>query len=215
MTAEGLAVDIDETAVVNEAEVQTGVRPVRCVLSKHTSDSDAETNWLVSFTEDIKRPFRLFAYSMTSYLLRRDPRVPQCGDCFFFHGRNYRCGRRICGTCARPVYEDTCNKLIPKCVNCRGPHAAKFEKCPARPKVVKGVLRRPSAEQLREIRLAGDRARSQAFSSAKESTATPGTGMMEAVGDRESADAMQVEAETCTAHESQQDNNEDTIIVCP
>ncbi|KAH8194324.1 hypothetical protein TruAng_011500 [Truncatella angustata] len=57
MTAEGLTVEIDETAVANEAELQTGVRPVRCVLSKHTSDGDAETDWLVSFTKEINRPF--------------------------------------------------------------------------------------------------------------------------------------------------------------
>ncbi|KAH8193575.1 hypothetical protein TruAng_012258 [Truncatella angustata] len=215
MTAEGLIIEIDETAVANEAELQTGVRPVRCVLSKYTSDGDAETDWLVSFTGEINRPFRLFAHSMTSYRLRREPRVPQCGDCFSFHGRNYRCGKIICGTCAKPVHEGNCSKPTPKCVNCHGPHVATFEKCPARPKVVKGIIRRPGAEQLREIRQAGDRARSQAFSSAKESTVAPGSGRTEARDDRQSADAMQVEDETGTAHESQQDNNEETIIVCP
>lgn len=215
MTAEGLTVEIDETAVANEAELQTGVRPVRCILSKHTSDGGPETDWLVSFTEEISRPFRLFAHSMTLCRLRREPRVPQCGDCFSFHGRNYRYGKKICGTCAKPVHEGTCDKPIPKCVNCHAPHAATFEKCPARPKVMKGVIRRPSAEQLREIRRAGDRARSQALSSAKDSTIAPGSGRTEARDNRQSTDAMQVEDETCTAHESQRDNVNETIIVCP
>lgn len=79
--------------------------------------------------------------------------------------------------CARPVHEGACAKSIPKCANCSGPHSATSERCPARPKVVRGIIRKPTTEQLREIRLTGERARSHAFDEARKEAETANTTM--------------------------------------
>ncbi len=48
MTTEGLTIEITNSIVADEVEAQTGVRPVRCIISKSASDNDIETIWLVS-----------------------------------------------------------------------------------------------------------------------------------------------------------------------
>jgi hypothetical protein len=57
MSAEGLTININEATVADEVESQTGIRPVKYIFSKHTTDTDAETVWLVSTTQEIKKPF--------------------------------------------------------------------------------------------------------------------------------------------------------------
>ncbi len=224
MSAEGLTIDITEGIVANETEAQTGVRPVKCALSKNTSDNDIETTWMVSFTEEIIKPFRLFAHSINSSRSHRDPKVTQCERCLGFHGKNYRCERKICPNCAGNTHEGTCQKLVPKCVNCSGPHAATSKECPARPKLKGGRIRKPTIDQLREIRLAGERARSYAYNEAKKGVGKKETNRMEAVVENENSQRAQSETSSTTAIEvdtpdpagekSQPGKDADTIVVC-
>lgn len=212
-SAEGLAFPITEAIVADEAEVQTGTRPVRCEVSKFSKDTDAEVTWIISFPQEIRNPFRLFAHSMPSRLLRRQPKVLQCENCHRFHGNRYPCKRKVCVKCARPIHEGECEKAIPKCVNCRGPHAATDAKCEARPKVVKGAIRKPNPEQLREIRKTGDRARSRAFNEAGKAATKPDNSN----DDTSEVDAQinkQLGAEAEAACQRQCDNNHDAIVVC-
>ena len=215
MSAEGLTIDITEITVADEAETQTGTRPVRCMLSQHTIDTDAETTWLVSFPHEVRKSFRLFAHSMASRSVRREPKIPQCEGCFGFHGHNYRCGKVLCPRCGRSAHENDCEKPIPKCVNCRGPHPANTGKCPARPKVIKGTIRRPSWEQLKEIRLAGDRARSQAFNETRQEALAK----EKEAGNVQNCDGedirMQMATEATATVTTRPSQDVDTIVVCP
>ena len=174
MSAKGLITEITEESVANEVEAQTGERPVRCIISRQTTINDPETIWLVSFTKKVG-PFQLFGHSWTSRHIRRVPRVQQCTGCFRFHGNSLRCEKKTCLQCAQPQHEGSCRDTTPKCINCNGPHPADDTKCPARPKVVLGVIRRPSQEQLHVIRLAGGRARSRALNEARKQTQTTAT----------------------------------------
>lgn len=209
MSAEGLTIDITESTVANEAEAQTGQRPVRCILSRNTTDADPETTWMVSFSSAIRKTFTLFAHSLPSKHSRRDPKIHQCEGCFKFHGKNYRCEKKICVNCARPVHEGACEKPVAKCANCNGPHAANFEKCPARPKVTKGIICKLSAEQLCETRLAGDRARSHAFNKLGRQPSTDTNQNTDARGANGENTAM----ETDTAG-TKLPSEVDTIVVC-
>ena len=215
MSAEGLTIDITEITVADEAETQTGARPVQCMLSQHTIDTDAETTWLVSFPHEVRKSFRLFAHSMASRSVRREPKIPQCEGCFGFHGHNYRCGKVLCPRCGRSAHENDCEKPIPKCVNCRGPHPANTGKCPARPKVIKGTIRRPSWEQLKEIRLAGDRARSQAFNETRQEALAK----EKEAGNVQNCDGedirMQMATEATATVTTRPSQDVDTIVVCP
>jgi hypothetical protein len=54
-SGEGLALPTTETAVAHEAEYQTGMRPVRCEISKFSKDTDIETGWIISFPPEVKK----------------------------------------------------------------------------------------------------------------------------------------------------------------
>lgn len=212
-SAEGLAIPITETIVADEAEVQTGARPVRCEISKFSKDTDAEVTWIISFSREINKPFRLFAHSMASRQLRRQPKVLQCENCHKFHGHRYPCNRKTCAKCALPSHDGECEKAIPKCVNCKGPHVATDPKCEARPKVVKGTIHKLDPMQLREVRKAGERARSRAFNEAKKAAAK----LSNTNDDTSNVDAqvnMQLDSEVEAACQRQHDNTCDTIVVC-
>ncbi len=223
MSAEGLTIDITDSIVADEVEAQTGARPVRCIISRNTVDTDIETIWLVSFTQEVTKPFRLFAHSMNSRQSRRDPRIIQCESCLRFHGKNYRCGKKICPNCACPTHEGACDKPVLKCVNCSSPQAATSEKCLARPKVVNGAVRRPTTEQLQEIRLAGERARSRAFDEATrdladrvvDATETLAGRATESDGPNRRGSKTRMEVDSLgLANKRQQSNQEaDTIVV--
>lgn len=211
-SAEGLAIPITETIVADEAEVQTGARPVRCEISKFSKDTDAEVTWIISFSREINKPFRLFAHSMASRQLRRQPKVLECETCYKFHGKRYPCNRKTCVRCARPSHDGECEKTIPKCVNCRGPHAATDSKCKARAQVVKGAIHKLDPMQLREVRKAGERARSRAFNEAKKAAAK----LSNTNDDTSNVDAqvnMQLDSEVEAACQRQHDNTCETIVV--
>lgn len=209
MSTEGLTIDITDTTVAEEVEAQTGAGPVKFVLSKRTAETDAETTWLVSFAQAIGKPFRLFAHSLNSRRTRRDPTIQQCGGCFRFHGSNFRCDSKTCVNCARLAHEGPCDKQVPKCVNCRGPHAANYGKCPARPQVVGGVIQKHLWEQLREIKLAGDRARSRAVNESRK-TANTETSARTNQDSRTASNGLTVGKKQDTSHSREPD----TIAVC-
>lgn len=212
-SAKGLVIPITEAIVADEAEVQTGTRPVRCEISKFSKETDAEVTWIVSFPHEINRPFRLFAHSMASRPLRRSAKVLQCENCHKFHGRRYPCNRKMCAKCARPSHDGECETAIPKCVNCRGPHAATDTKCEARPKVVKGTTWKLNMEQLREVRKAGERDRSRAFNEAKKATNKLGN----TTNNSSEVDAqvnMQLMSEVKAACQRQTEITRDTIVIC-
>ena len=95
MSAEGLTIEITEKSVSDEAEDQTGERPVRCILSRQTTEDDFETTWLISFAKKVQ-PFRLFGCSWPSKREKYTPKVQQCNGCFRFHGSSIRCEKKTC-----------------------------------------------------------------------------------------------------------------------
>ncbi len=219
MSAEGLTININKSIVANEAEAQTGVRPVKCAISKNTSENDIETTWMVAFTEEIANPFRLFAHSINFSRSHRNPKITQCKRCLGFYGRNYWCEREICPNCAGTTYEGTCQKIVPKCINCSGPHTATSETCPARPKIRGEKIHRPTIDQLKEIRLARARARSHAHNKAKKVAAIEKTNGAEEViqnkGSQQTdfSTVIEVDRPAPVKKEPQPDKNPDTIVV--
>ena len=192
MSAEGLTIEITENTVSDEAEAQTGERPVRCILSRQTTEDDFETTWLISFAKKVQ-PFRLFGHSWSSKRAKHTPKVQQCNGCFRFHGSSVRCERKTCPQCACPQHEGTCKETTPKCINCNGPHHADDTKCPARPKAVAGTIRKPSWEQIRELRVAGGRDRSRALNEARKQSDMAAKEAMEINSQPEDDSAMQVD----------------------
>lgn len=223
ISAEGLTINITDNIITDEVEAQTRVRPIKCIISKSTSNTDIKTTWLVSCIKEITKPFRLFAHSMNSKPSRRDPKIIQCESCLRFHGKGYRCDKKTCPNCARPMHEGPCEKPILKCVNCSGPHAATFAKCPARPKIANGVVRKPTSEQLRIIRTAGEKARLHALNeirnNAADKTATA-VEMAEGItaenreqGEGNSTNQMEVDTPELTNKSQENDTGADTIVV--
>ncbi|RAL60615.1 hypothetical protein DID88_009933 [Monilinia fructigena] len=116
--------------VTEEAEIQTGVRPVNC----HSAGTSGSTSvWFISFKEEV-RSFTLFGSSGHSKLSEKkksietaQPRVP------------------------RGASGAACT-ASPKCTGCHGPFPAGHKHCAATPKRADGKIVRLTASQLGEIR---------------------------------------------------------------
>jgi hypothetical protein len=149
----GNKVDSD-SIVSNEIEIQAGLKPVSIRPARQMSDNPLTKTLLVSFLKPTKRFWSLFG-SSAARLIDKTDRLRQCETCWGYHfARN--CHRQpVCQRCGKTGHIiDNCT-APEQCINCLGPHQANFQKCPARPKRVHGVLRRLTKEQRGHVRTVG------------------------------------------------------------
>ncbi|CZR49880.1 uncharacterized protein FPRO_16088 [Fusarium proliferatum ET1] len=149
----GNEVDSD-SAVSDEIEIQTGLKPIDVRTRRQFSDNPLTKALLVSFLKPTKRLWSLFG-SSAARLVDKTDRPRHCETCWGYHfARNCHRQpvRRRCGEAGH--LGDDC--IAPEqCVNCLGPHQTNFRRCPARPKTVHGVLHRLAKEQRKHVRTVG------------------------------------------------------------
>ncbi|KNB15715.1 hypothetical protein FOXG_14138 [Fusarium oxysporum f. sp. lycopersici 4287] len=147
--------EVDSDSIVSdEIEMQTGLKPVNIRPARQFSDNPLTKTLLVSFLKPTKRFWSLFG-SSAARLIDKTDRPRQCETCWGYHfARN--CHRQpVCQRCGKTGHIiDNCT-APEQCINCLGPHQANFQKCPARPKRVHGVLRRLTKEQRVHVRTVG------------------------------------------------------------
>lgn len=137
--------------ISTEAERVTGQKPLTTKLSKHQVETDSVTA-VIAFPRKLRYALQLFGASGLSRPTRPKPRPLQCTRCHSFHdARACRSGER-CVSCGSSKPEHTCRM---QCINCHGPHAADYPKCPARPYTQKGAIVRLSRAALTAVRKAG------------------------------------------------------------
>ncbi|KAF6515471.1 hypothetical protein HZS61_005377 [Fusarium oxysporum f. sp. conglutinans] len=147
--------EVDSDSIVSDKiEIQTGFRPVDIRPARQVSDNPLTKALLVSFLKPTKRFWSLFG-SSAARLVDKTDRPRQCETCWGYHfARN--CHRRpVCRRCGKAGHSTDDCAAPEQCINCLGPHQANFRKCPARPKIVHGVLRRLTKEQRQHIRTIG------------------------------------------------------------
>ncbi|RAL58156.1 hypothetical protein DID88_002360 [Monilinia fructigena] len=140
--------------VTEEAEIQTGVRPVNC----HSAGTSGSTSvWFISFKEEV-RSFTLFGSSGHSKLSEKKKSIelhnPGCQE--YCNPLTCRAVRR-CNNCGAAISKHqgasgaACT-ASPKCTGCHGPFPAGHKHCAATPKRADGKIVRLTASQLGEIR---------------------------------------------------------------
>ncbi|KAF4334268.1 hypothetical protein FBEOM_11900, partial [Fusarium beomiforme] len=147
--------EVDSDSIVSdEIEIQTGLKPVDIRPARQFSDNPLTKALLVSFLKPTKRFWSLFG-SSTARLVDKTDRLRQCETCWGFHfDRN--CHRRpVCQRYGKIGHSTDDCAAPEQCINCLGPHQANFHRCPARPKKVRGVLRRLTKEQREHVRTVG------------------------------------------------------------
>ncbi|RKK12617.1 hypothetical protein BFJ66_g18267, partial [Fusarium oxysporum f. sp. cepae] len=147
--------EVDSDSVVSdEIEIQTGLKPVDIRTGRQFSDNPLTKTLLVSFLKPTKRFWSLFG-SRAARLIDKTVQPKQCKTCWDYHfARNCR-RQPVCRRCGKTDHiADGC-AAPEQCVNCLGPHEASLRKCPARPKKVRGVLRRLTKEQREHVRMVG------------------------------------------------------------
>jgi hypothetical protein len=109
---------------------------------------------------------RVFGRQASLYKCRKTAQTSACTNCYGFH--RGKCSRRPkCGNCSLPAHPDSQCTQRPRCLNCRGPHPSTEPTCPARPKAIQGVIRRPNKAQMRAIKALGNRAWAEAQAAAQ------------------------------------------------
>ncbi|RBA12948.1 hypothetical protein FPRO05_14002 [Fusarium proliferatum] len=148
--------EVDSDSVVSdEIEIQTGLKPVDIRTGRQFSDNPLTKTLLVSFLKPTKKRFWSLFGSRAARLIDKTDIPKQCETCWGYHfARN--CHRQpVCHRCGKTGHSvDDCTAWE-QCVNCLGPHDASLRRCPARPKKVRGVLRRLSKEQREHVRIVG------------------------------------------------------------
>jgi hypothetical protein len=147
--------EVDSDSIVSdEIEIQTGLKPVDVRPSQHISENPLTKTLLVSFLKPTKKYWSLFG-SRSARLIDKTDRPRQCETCWDYHTvRN--CHRKApCRRCGKTGHAPGDCTAPEQCANCSGPHEAKFHKCPARPKKVRGVFRRLTKEQREHVRTVG------------------------------------------------------------
>jgi hypothetical protein len=143
--------------VKDEVRTQAKQEPIDCRPSKHQTDGP-EATWIVSFTQPVKEPFKLFDASQPARrIVKKSPPV-QCGKCWEFHDERGCRRRPICGNCAEPTHEGQGCKGGTRCALCRGPHPATDPSCPVLPARRNGDYVRLTKEQRTAARQVGERA---------------------------------------------------------
>lgn len=155
VSAEG-PVPVTAALVVDEAARICGARPVAARPLKKQSPSRA-TNWVLHFTAPPpSMGMRLFEEAGRLREWKRPQPISQCARCCGHHptracSRAVRCVK--CGAVGHSTGE--CERHIPRCVNCHGPHEATDTACLARPLRTQGKIVLRSREQMNVIRARG------------------------------------------------------------
>ncbi|CBF79095.1 hypothetical protein AN7095.2 [Aspergillus nidulans FGSC A4] len=134
-----------------EAERITGIKPLMAKLSKHPVERDSITA-VIAFPKKLQHPLQLFGLSGLSRPTRPKQRPLQCTRCYRFHDTRACRSSDRCISCGSSKQDHNCHV---QCINCCGPHAADFPKCPARPHVQRNIITRLSKDALAAIRKAG------------------------------------------------------------
>ncbi|TVY74156.1 hypothetical protein Focb16_v005833 [Fusarium oxysporum f. sp. cubense] len=147
--------EVDSDSVVSdEIETQTGLKPVDIRTGRQFSDNPLTKTLLVSFLKPTKRFWSLFG-SRAARLINKNDLPKQCETCWGYHFARSCHRQPVCQRCGKTSHiVDDC-AAPEQCVNCLGPHEASFRRCPARPKKVRGVLRRMTKEQREHVRMMG------------------------------------------------------------
>jgi hypothetical protein len=159
-------IDTTITDISNEAERTTGIKPLMAKLSKHPVERDSITA-VIAFPKRLQHPLQLFGLSGLSRPTRPKQRPLQCTRCHRFHDTRACRSSERCISCGSSKQEHNCRV---QCINCCGPHAADFQKCPARPHVQRNTVTRLSKDALAAIRKAGRLAFQQEQKKAEESS---------------------------------------------
>ncbi|KAJ6020350.1 hypothetical protein N7499_003621 [Penicillium canescens] len=134
-----------------EAERITGQKPLTTKLSNHRIEADSVTA-VIAFPKKLRYALQLFGASGLSRPTRPKQRPLQCTRCHSFHDTRACRSSERCVSCGSSKPEHTCRA---QCINCHGPHAADYPKCPARPYTQKGAIVRLSKAALTAVRKAG------------------------------------------------------------
>ncbi|KAF5180129.1 Endonuclease/reverse transcriptase protein, partial [Thalictrum thalictroides] len=161
--------EITEDMVSKALTELTNVVPVKTLPSQNilSNEFSAQRNWIVLYPKGLSLPrsLPLFGVRVSTKLLPKRSRTPQCGKCFGWHNerscaRSPRC--RICSS-SKHVENDhiTCDPsrphdCPPKCANCHGPHPADSLECLIRPRKDNTL---PNKAQITQIRHAAAAAR--------------------------------------------------------
>ncbi|KAJ5385666.1 hypothetical protein N7509_008207 [Penicillium cosmopolitanum] len=127
-----------------EAERVTGQKPLTTRLSNHQIEADSVTA-VIAFPKKPRYALQLFGASGLSRPTRPKQRPLQCTRCHSFHDTRACRSSERCVSCGSSKPEHTCRA---QCINCHGPHAADYPKCPARPYTQKGAIVRLSKAAL-------------------------------------------------------------------
>ncbi|KAJ5987644.1 hypothetical protein N7522_011892 [Penicillium canescens] len=127
-----------------EAERITGQKPLTTKLSNHQIEADSVTA-VIAFPKKLRYALQLFGASGLSRPTRPKQRPLQCTRCHSFHDTRACRSSERCVSCGSSKPEHTCRA---QCINCHGPHAADYPKCPARPYTQKGAIVRLSKAAL-------------------------------------------------------------------
>lgn len=131
------------------SEISTvfGVEPVSVRVADNNTTSTGTL--FLSFPAGRVKPRKSFTMLHWTFSLlpaNRKPRIRQCTRCWGFHNV-HGCTRPVrCRLCGSSEHDGTSHDLLskdpevltPKCVNCKGPHAADHSRCPLHPFVMKG-----------------------------------------------------------------------------
>jgi hypothetical protein len=134
-----------------EAERVASIKPLAVKLSNHQTETGSITA-VIAFPKKPRHALQLFGSSGLSRPTRPKQRPLQCTRCHSFHDARACRSSERCVSCGSSKSEHICRV---QCVNCCGPHAADFLKCPARPHTQKGVVVRLSRAALIAVRKAG------------------------------------------------------------
>lgn len=167
----GNEVDSD-TAVNEEIEAQTGLKPFDVRPSQRNSDNPLTKTVLVSFLEPTKKYWCLFD-SRPATLINKTKPLKQCDICWDFHPTRVCHRRALCKNCGKPNHGFQACNAPPQCANRSGTHAANFTECPVRPKKVHGVFRRLTKEQREYVRTVGAETYRQRNSEPQQRTLEP------------------------------------------
>lgn len=153
---DGKEIMVTVESVRKEVEAVTGSVPTRVAWSRKTIENPMPIGSIVaSFTTDV-RPFRLFGTSSVARPIIKTPKPTQCPKCWAYHDARTCNYEKKCKQCNSTEHTDC--QGPPRCANCKGPHAADNNSCPARPVVRRGKITHLSRSELRKIRQAGHRA---------------------------------------------------------
>lgn len=154
---------VDEELVRQEVFSQVGETPVRCAISKNGHEAHTGLGtWIISYKKEVK-PFTLFGSSDKSRLVKKRVKIT--------HHSN---------GCQRWCNQLKCKRLIlcsaeARCANCCGPHKAGYESCAAALRAQRGIIIKPTKEQMRSIRQAGRLATAAARKARDTSSGLAGT----------------------------------------